>query len=322
ELENGYIASPGYPLQYPANSYFSWTIRGRLESFISFSISDMDIENSPNCTYDSLKIYDGITGMQLATFCNRSQTTINVVASTTHSMLIVFKTNGNVEGKGFSGAYRILDYNSTITEPRAGYIASPGYPLQYPSNSYFSWTIRGRPGSFISLRLRNLTLEPHENCSFKYVQVYDGNNSDARILTQMCPNKDDQRVFTSTGSSLYIAFRSASSIDKSGFLASYEINDFGDRSLCDPQVKRMCGSDLYFECRPDKQGDFRCLCTSGMYSDGTFCTSDFQLSVVLNSQPQILTKDVTFNWTSRTLNQQVAYTITWVATNDSSDSEG
>ncbi|CAL1548400.1 unnamed protein product [Lymnaea stagnalis] len=183
----------------------------------------MDIEYSYNCSLDSLKIYDvkpnGNT--QLAMFCNGKDTSKHIVATTSNSMLVVFKTDHSVQGRGFSGYYRSFAYNATITEPRRGYIASPGYPLKYPANSYFSWTITGTPGSFISLIILNLSIEN----TFEHINIYDGDNINTRTLAHMDSNSVSQPVFMSTGSSLHIVFRSDSSYEYSGLLASYEINE-------------------------------------------------------------------------------------------------
>ncbi|CAL1544201.1 unnamed protein product [Lymnaea stagnalis] len=220
---SGQIVSHDYPYNYPNYELCMWTLRGTSNVYYVISISYMDIEYSYNCSLDSLKIYDvkpnGNT--QLAMFCNGKDTSKHIVATTSNSMLVVFKTDHSVQGRGFSGYYRSFAYNATITEPRRGYIASPGYPLKYPGNSYFSWTITGTPGSFISLIILNLSIEN----TYEHINIYDGDNINTRTLAHMDSNSVSQPVFMSTGSSLHIVFRSDSSFEYSGLLASYEINE-------------------------------------------------------------------------------------------------
>ncbi|CAL1544202.1 unnamed protein product, partial [Lymnaea stagnalis] len=131
---SGQIVSPNYPNTYPKSNLCTWTLTGTSNIYYVFSISDIDIEKNIGCTFDSLKIFNGTSEQdsQLVMFCKRDDTTTNIVVSSTNAMHLVFRTDDSVQYRGFSGVYRSFDYNSTITKPRYGYIASPDYPLNYP----------------------------------------------------------------------------------------------------------------------------------------------------------------------------------------------
>ncbi|CAL1544199.1 unnamed protein product, partial [Lymnaea stagnalis] len=99
---SGYIVSPGFPAQYPDNLYCTWTIIAPTDRFIFLSVSSFELEN--NCAVDYLKIYDGrySTAPLLGTFCDTAPPKI---ISTTNSMLLVFKTGGSINYRGFNGTF-------------------------------------------------------------------------------------------------------------------------------------------------------------------------------------------------------------------------
>lgn len=54
----GFLFSPGWPENYPPNQECTWLIRSP-NSIVEFNILSLDMEDYPNCYFDSLVIRDG-----------------------------------------------------------------------------------------------------------------------------------------------------------------------------------------------------------------------------------------------------------------------
>ena len=51
---------------------------------------------------------------------------------------------------------------------------SPGFPAQYPHNRDCVWTLRTMPGKRIQFLFATLKLETHTNCTFDYLEIFNG----------------------------------------------------------------------------------------------------------------------------------------------------
>ncbi|CAL1546536.1 unnamed protein product [Lymnaea stagnalis] len=219
----GTIVSHDYPLQYPNNLYCKWTLTGAPNTYYIFSISDMEMEETSQCYYDSLGMYSGPSGStQLALLCKRNANGPQTIASLANSMEVVFKTNELRAFRGFSGSYQRFDNNMTLRDSVFGHIASPGYPRTYPTSSYFSWNIEGKNGTFVSLRILNFSLAP--TWANDFVQVFDGPNDTSPSLVKMCATTFEPLIM-STKPFLRIVLRTSNAKNVYGFEASYQVND-------------------------------------------------------------------------------------------------
>ncbi|RXG73626.1 Cubilin [Armadillidium vulgare] len=61
DQEHGAINSPGYPGRYPKNRDCYWTIEVTPGNKIQFVFATLQIEHHPNCSWDFLAVYDGLT---------------------------------------------------------------------------------------------------------------------------------------------------------------------------------------------------------------------------------------------------------------------
>ena len=115
------------------------------------------------------------------------------------------------------------------TEPQCGFtmenpethgsIQSPGYPGQYPHNRDCIWTIMTTPGKRIQFLFANLQLETHTNCSYDYLEVYDGDaieGADHQLLGKYCHTTSPPPV-TSSGYLATVHFHSDESFSDNGF---------------------------------------------------------------------------------------------------------
>jgi len=105
----------------------------------------------------------------------------------------------------------------------AGTIQTPGYPRRYPSNADCTYRIETSHGDFIKIDFHNFTLEEgnRNGCRYDYFQVFDGNSTGARPLTEPKCGSGSNFTVTSSSNVVLVVFRSDSSISLAGFIASW-----------------------------------------------------------------------------------------------------
>ncbi|XP_011785694.1 PREDICTED: deleted in malignant brain tumors 1 protein [Colobus angolensis palliatus] len=101
----------------------------------------------------------------------------------------------------------------------SGTFSSPSYPAYYPNNAKCVWEIEVNSGYRINLGFSNLQLEVQYNCSFDYVEIFDGSLNSSHLLGKIC--NDTRQIFTSSYNRMTIHFRSDISFQNTGFLAWY-----------------------------------------------------------------------------------------------------
>ena len=132
------------------------------------------------------------------------------------------RTDHSVSHSGF----KIVWHSS---EPQCGFIMenpgdhgtiqSPGFPGQYPHNRDCIWTVKTTPGKRIQFLFANLRLETHSNCSYDYLEVYDGDaieSSSHRLLGKYC-NSSTPAPVISSGYVATLHFHSDESLSDTGF---------------------------------------------------------------------------------------------------------
>ncbi|XP_025113966.1 uncharacterized protein LOC112575994 isoform X2 [Pomacea canaliculata] len=118
--DNGQIASPGWPAQYPRLLDCTWTIQAPTSAkvFLQFSAIDLDGPGFGRCTehYDYLEVYDGDSpaSTKLAMLCGHDPVTSY---TSRHNVLLVkLKTDKHVQRTGFHATYRfIFPTTSTVS---------------------------------------------------------------------------------------------------------------------------------------------------------------------------------------------------------------
>ncbi|XP_019640486.1 PREDICTED: CUB and sushi domain-containing protein 1-like [Branchiostoma belcheri] len=110
-----------------------------------------------------------------------------------------------------------LALTDSVTE---GYIMSPNYPDNYPSNADCSWTITAP--SAIQLDFVTFDVELQQSCRYDYVRVLDGRGSASPTLGKFCGATLPPTVRT-VGNVMTVKFRSDGSTQRTGFRAKYSI---------------------------------------------------------------------------------------------------
>ena len=72
-----------------------------------------------------------------------------------------------------------------MTAP-SGSIHSPNYPNSYNANDDCKWLIEVDRNHVVQFTFVDFDVEPHQNCSYDYVALYDGANTSAPLIIQVC----------------------------------------------------------------------------------------------------------------------------------------
>uniref|UniRef100_A0A8C6VVC9 Neuropilin n=1 Tax=Nothobranchius furzeri TaxID=105023 RepID=A0A8C6VVC9_NOTFU len=105
----------------------------------------------------------------------------------------------------------------------AGYITTPGYPLEYPPHQSCRWVITApEPSQRIILNFNPHFEIEKLDCRYDYVEIHDGNSESADLLGKHCSNIAPAPIISS-GPSLHIKFVSDYAHQGAGFSLRYEI---------------------------------------------------------------------------------------------------
>ena len=101
---NGTLRSRNYPFPYLKNQHCTWRITVPEGYYVNVTFMSFKLENSLECKKDSLEVVDGdkMTGYSLGKYCKTKPPSL--VSSGT-KMFIQFKTDDEVEHKGFSALF-------------------------------------------------------------------------------------------------------------------------------------------------------------------------------------------------------------------------
>ncbi|KAM8810851.1 cubilin [Eudromia elegans] len=221
---SGSFHSPGYPDRYPSNRECIWYIRTAPGSSIQLTIHEFDIEYHPNCNYDVLEIYGGpdFLSPRLAQLCiSRSVHNPLRVSSTGNAIVVHFKTDVTVTGKGFNASWQENPGGcGGIFQATSGEIHSPNYPEPYSNNTDCSWVIQVDYSHRVLLNFTDFDIEDHHSCNYDSVAVYDGPNSEAPLLGKYCGTQHPPLITTSRNVA-YVRMHSDTTIQHRGFSAHF-----------------------------------------------------------------------------------------------------
>ena len=230
----GRIKSPYFPDPYPSNRQCTYHIMVPQGKLIYLQFEFFMIEGSPDCLWDYLEIRENIqSDNQNDTLRICGSVLPRPITSTLNELELKFVTDGSVNNRGFLANYSTIDVGcGGVYTANHGSIATPNHPNFYPSSAQCSWLIKAPIGFIIRFTFTIFVLEPHANCSFDRVEVYD---SDKALIGKFCGNTIPP-VLTSSGNKLLIVFLSDRNRAHEGFAAAYSFLD----------SKTACGGKLIF----------------------------------------------------------------------------
>uniref|UniRef100_A0A3P9L388 CUB domain-containing protein n=1 Tax=Oryzias latipes TaxID=8090 RepID=A0A3P9L388_ORYLA len=112
---------------------------------------------------------------------------------------------------------------------KAGYITSPGYPLEYPPHQNCRWIIKAPEQSQRII----LNFNPHFeierlDCKYDFIEIRDGTSDSADVLGRHCSNIAPAPIISS-GPSVQVRFVSDYAHQGAGFSLRYEIFKTGEQ---------------------------------------------------------------------------------------------
>ncbi|KAM9326690.1 embryonic protein UVS.2-like [Gastrophryne carolinensis] len=213
--QNGTMTSANYPSVYPNNANCVWLIRTP-SGQVSLRFNGFDLQSSPNCANDYIKVYDGpskSSPLMLGQTCGSGL--LPPLIASTNQMLVEFVSDSSIAGVGFTATYSAIQCGGSYFGVIKNF-TSPGYPVAYAPSMHCTYTITAPVGKRISLTVSDFHLEDSVYCMYDYMTI----QADSR---QKGPYCGDNNVpgFTTTGNSLVMTFHSDSSNQSKGFQASY-----------------------------------------------------------------------------------------------------
>ncbi|KAK3696696.1 hypothetical protein QZH41_013054, partial [Actinostola sp. cb2023] len=193
------IQSPNFPNPYPPNTTCKWRITApKVPGYgIYVIMDDFELEPCSDCDCDYLvSSTNGESGLgKAARHCSlKSHSYIKQLSleqrirsrELTHrgdsELWIQFQSDSSREFKGFQGQIRAVKRGSgdctSFLDGRNGTIASPKYPLHYPSTQSCTWHIAVPDGLKVQLTFTAFNLENTKNdqddCVNDYVEIREG----------------------------------------------------------------------------------------------------------------------------------------------------
>ncbi|XP_067013394.2 protein tolkin [Anabrus simplex] len=139
-----------------------------------------------------------------------------------------------------------------ITAPW-GFITSPNYPDYYPSRKECVWHFTTTPGHRIKLNFNEFEMEPHQECAYDHIVLYDGDSSDMHTLGRFCGSKLPHPILAS-GNQMLMVFKSDASVQRKGFSAVHS-TACGGHLHATQRVKHLYSHSKYGDHNYDNRAD-------------------------------------------------------------------
>ncbi|XP_078364332.1 uncharacterized protein LOC144648698 isoform X1 [Oculina patagonica] len=243
--QNGSIYSPGYPNNYSNNENCQWLIKAPYGKRILIYFTTFDVEDDDQCSYDSVNIFDGQNSFASLLLKSCGSSLPPPVYSSGRYIFMQFTSDESVSHQGFVAHYIATNSSSNITPPptlspttnpachgqtqtidlnysQNGSIFSPGYPNNYGNDENCQWLIEAPYGERILIYFTTFDVEDSYDgqCSYDSVNIFDGQNSFASLLSKSCGSSLPPPVYSS-GRYIYMQFTSDGSASYQGFVAHY-----------------------------------------------------------------------------------------------------
>lgn len=224
----GNFTSPGYLVSnYSGNLNCEWLIQNpqHVNSSIVVMIEDLHVQSHQTCSLDYLQFRLGDSdGELLAKFCGQTVPTLPIVVFTPE-LWVHFQTDSSGGDLGFRAKYMFSECGGLQTG-EGGALSSPNYPDAYPSPSRCAWLLEAPAGHTITLTFSFFNLEPHSQCSWDSLTIFNGGSPGSPIIGQYCGTTSPGTI-QSGSNKLAIVFLADHSVSKGGFLATWSSDSSG-----------------------------------------------------------------------------------------------
>ncbi|XP_074593288.1 protein tolkin-like [Brevipalpus obovatus] len=225
------IVSPNYPEPYPNRKDCTWLFSTTAGHRIKLNYDDFEFESHPDCAYDYVAIYDGSSAenASLGKFCGSKLP--QPLVSSTSRMFMIFKSDSSVQRKGFKAIHSTVCGGTlqATTNAEKFYSHAKYGDSDYDKKEDCNWVIKGPSKHRVRLRFLTFELEPEHDCTYDFVEIYDGNESSNHLYGRYCGNNLPPEVL-STGESLRLRFHSDDTLQAKGFSVIYLALDANEDS--------------------------------------------------------------------------------------------
>ena len=247
------ISTPNYPLNYPADSNYAFFIRTSGSYTLQLEFTDFDVETNFDSVF-VVKVDRENNEKVFVAFPSKNDDSF-VYNSDGKDLLIILKTDCDIQSRGFKGIVKVLGSNephsssttrpstnlpssSTTTPPNTvlpvtnqcgelklvgnGVIRSPGWPDYYPVDSFCKYLVSARKNQSIDLEFKLVSVRNDNKYMKDHIIVYLGNSEKDPILAVLNGYKQSHHFITNT-SQVLIVFKSyADSFFNHGFSVTYK----------------------------------------------------------------------------------------------------
>ncbi|XP_062890770.1 discoidin, CUB and LCCL domain-containing protein 1 isoform X1 [Mobula hypostoma] len=113
--ESGTLTSKGYPGTYPNHTSCRWELDVGLGKSIMLMFSDLDIENTENCSSNSVRIYALATNSSYGPYCRKMNRDLPRIQLPSSAVIVQFQSTTHRTGRGFLLSYATTDHSDMIS---------------------------------------------------------------------------------------------------------------------------------------------------------------------------------------------------------------
>uniref|UniRef100_A0AC35GXM3 Metalloendopeptidase n=1 Tax=Panagrolaimus sp. PS1159 TaxID=55785 RepID=A0AC35GXM3_9BILA len=246
----------------------NWRILSARGSRIAFNISTKILPKATakSCYYEKnnyIEIRDGFqrNSLILGKLCHS-----NYVKSflTSSNSIFIHVSTASLLAPFVFATYYVTCGGSISGNNNA--IQSPSFPELYPPDSFCVWNITVSQGYRVAATFRYFNLEPHKNCSYDKLEIYESTISNSETLIgRFCGQNIPKFITTNTSNSMIVKFTSDASIQKTGFHIEF-LKELDECEFKKNQCEHICINRI---------GGYECDCFSGysLKPDGYTCES-------------------------------------------------
>ncbi|XP_076174105.1 cubilin isoform X2 [Ptiloglossa arizonensis] len=204
------FTSPGWPDGYDNNLACTWVFTSPPGTHLVFKINTMDLEETSDCTADSLTVYDGNAlestnnARLLQRFCLANSTSSWLKAS--NVMTVKFESDSYVNETGFSASiYR--ECGGKLEAPNG--VIEMGNMMSLRAHTWqltCEWDVVVKPGRMIRVDVTEMSTgsETSTSCNDNYLLKNGDKNTTSLLGNGKYCNKELAKNLTTTGNHLYV----------------------------------------------------------------------------------------------------------------------
>ncbi|AWP08958.1 putative ovochymase-2-like [Scophthalmus maximus] len=250
------VHSPNYPQSYSNDCVLRWVIYAPRGHVVKLDVSDLDLEESDRCLYDSLTVLGDVEQTEeIAVLCGRGAPPPPVL-SYHNVMVLQFTSDGSVT-RTFCGSVlrgpvllshspnATLLFSSDVSTTGSGFVIrhraaqgrpdpgcgtivlvedqtvvhSPNYPQSYSNDCVLRWVIYAPRGHVVKLDVSDLDLEESDRCLYDSLTVL-GDVEQTEEIAVLCGRGAPPPPVLSYHNVMVLQFTSDGSVTRRGFRAT------------------------------------------------------------------------------------------------------